>query len=103
VPGWAISISCSDPDNGSTGSGGTANIDVDAGETVTCTFTNTFTPGQIQPVGGTAGLLHPAAFGPASDTAGTNTLVSVAIALLGLGAALLPAAGLCLVYVRRSR
>ena len=70
---------------------------------MTCTFTNTFTPGQIQAVGGTAGLLHPAAFGPASESAGTNRLVSIAIVLFGLGVILTPAAGLSLVYIRRSR
>jgi hypothetical protein len=101
--GWATAISCSDPDGGSSGSGGTATIDLDPGETVTCTFTNTFTPGDIQPVGGIAGLLHPAALGPASDSAGTNPSVTAGIVLFLLAAAFMPATGLCLVYIRRSR
>ncbi len=44
-PGWVFtSLACSDPDNGTTISGQTANIDLDAGETVTCTYTNTKCP-----------------------------------------------------------
>jgi hypothetical protein len=42
--GWALeSLVCTDPDNGTTVNLGTrrATIDLDAGETVTCTFTNT--------------------------------------------------------------
>ena len=58
-PGWQISISCNDPDNGSTVAPPTATIDVDAGENVTCTFTNTFTPGPPA-VGGIVGLLDSA-------------------------------------------
>ena len=39
--GWIFkSLTCSDPDNGSSVSGPTATIDVDAGETITCTYTN---------------------------------------------------------------
>jgi large repetitive protein len=39
--GWAFtSLACTDPDGGTTVSGQTANIDLDPGETVTCTFTN---------------------------------------------------------------
>jgi hypothetical protein len=46
VSGFSTSISCSDPDGGTTTNGQTATIDLDAGETVTCTFTNTKqTPG----------------------------------------------------------
>jgi plastocyanin len=44
LAGWALSgLSCSDPDGGSTASIGTrtATIDLDPGETVSCTFTNT--------------------------------------------------------------
>ncbi|MEM4302033.1 MAG: hypothetical protein QW570_08030, partial [Candidatus Caldarchaeum sp.] len=42
---WNLtSLTCSDPDNGTTVSGQTANIDLDPGETVTCTYTNTFVP-----------------------------------------------------------
>jgi len=40
--GWDLtSIICQDPDNGTTISGGVAYIDLDAGEGVVCTFTNT--------------------------------------------------------------
>ena len=39
--GWDfVGVACVDPDGGTTTSGATANIDVDAGETVTCTYTN---------------------------------------------------------------
>jgi hypothetical protein len=39
--GWDfVGVACVDPDGGTTTSGMTANIDVDAGETVTCTYTN---------------------------------------------------------------
>ena len=39
--GYEVSISCVDPDGGSSVAVRTATIDLDAGETVTCTFTNT--------------------------------------------------------------
>lgn len=40
--GWDFtSLVCTDPDNGTTVVGQTANIDLDPGETVTCTYTNT--------------------------------------------------------------
>lgn len=40
--GWDLTgLVCNDPDNGSTVNLNTANIDLDAGETITCTFTNT--------------------------------------------------------------
>jgi len=40
--GWAFTgLACIDPDGGTTVSGQTATIDLDPGETVTCTFTNT--------------------------------------------------------------
>ncbi len=40
--GWDFtSLECSDPDQGTTIDGQTANIDLDDGETVTCTYTNT--------------------------------------------------------------
>jgi len=43
--GWVFtSLACSDPDNGTTVSGQTANIDLDAGETVVCTYINTKCP-----------------------------------------------------------
>lgn len=46
-PLWNLdSISCVDPDNGSTGNTGTftATVDLDPGEAVTCTFTNSLLP-----------------------------------------------------------
>ncbi|HET8944628.1 MAG TPA: hypothetical protein VFO59_07590, partial [Dehalococcoidia bacterium] len=54
--GYQTAVSCADPDAGSTGEPPTALIDADPGETVTCTFTNTFHPGP-NPVGGILGLL----------------------------------------------
>lgn len=40
--GWDFtSLVCSDPDNGTTVSGQTANIDLDPGEAINCTYTNT--------------------------------------------------------------
>ena len=40
--GWSFnSLTCSDPDGGTTVSGQTATIDLDPGETVICTYTNT--------------------------------------------------------------
>ncbi|MEM7358797.1 MAG: thrombospondin type 3 repeat-containing protein [Pseudomonadota bacterium] len=41
VPGYVTSVACVDPDGGSMTAGATANVDIDTGETVTCTFTNT--------------------------------------------------------------
>ena len=41
VAGFTTEISCIDPDGGTTTSGSTANIDLDSGETVECTFINT--------------------------------------------------------------
>ena len=41
VAGYSTALSCVDPDGGTTTAGATATIDLDAGETVTCTFTNT--------------------------------------------------------------
>jgi hypothetical protein len=47
--GWAFtSLVCNDPDGGTTINGQTANVDLDAGETVTCTYTNTRQTGKIQ-------------------------------------------------------
>ena len=44
-PGWVFtSLVCMDPDGGTTVSGQTANLDLDAGETVICTYTNTKCP-----------------------------------------------------------
>lgn len=42
---WNLtSLTCVDPDNGTTTAGPTATIDLDPGETVTCTYTNTYVP-----------------------------------------------------------
>ena len=44
--GWSLdSLSCQDPDNGTTISGATASIDLDADEHVVCTYVNTLTLG----------------------------------------------------------
>lgn len=87
VSGWMIQIACTDPDNGTTIESPVAHIDVDGGETVECTFTNTFVPGQTQAVGGIMGLIEgpdgaPPAGGAAGDRdwPGRNT----AVALLAL-------------------
>jgi uncharacterized repeat protein (TIGR01451 family) len=46
--GWDFtSLVCEDEDGGTTTSGQTANIDLDPGETVTCTYTNTVRPGML--------------------------------------------------------
>ena len=47
VAGYTTTLSCVDPDSGTTTAGATATIDLDDGETVTCTFTNTAQPGTI--------------------------------------------------------
>ncbi len=47
--GWDFtSLACVDEDNGSTVNGQTANIDLDPGETVTCTYTNTLQTGSVE-------------------------------------------------------
>jgi len=86
VPGWLIAISCTDPDNGTTVAPPTAHIDLDAGETVECTFTNTFVPGQNQAVGGILGLIDGG--GPPSSAATPSAglpyaLLALALAVLG--------------------
>ena len=44
-PNWSFtSLVCVDPDGGTTVVGQTATIDLDAGETVTCTYTDTYVP-----------------------------------------------------------
>ena len=46
--GWTLdSLVCVDPDNGSSTAGATATIDLDAGETVTCTFSNSRDMGTV--------------------------------------------------------
>ena len=45
VAGYATTLSCVDPDSGTTTASATATIDLDPGETVTCTFTSTAQPG----------------------------------------------------------
>jgi hypothetical protein len=93
-PGWSTSITCSDPDNGSTGSGYSANIDLDPGETVTCTFTNSFVPGPPA-VGGTAGLLDEASVIPVSAEERDQRDVA-AYLVAALGSVLLASAGILL-------
>ena len=47
VSGWSLAnLTCTDPDGGSSTNVGTrtATIDLDAGENITCTFTNTYAP-----------------------------------------------------------
>lgn len=52
VPGFTLgSLTCKDPDNGTTITGSKANIDLDAGETIICTFKNLKTPSPC--IGGT--------------------------------------------------
>lgn len=51
VAGWSLSnLVCTDPDNGTTTNLGTrtATLDLDGGETVSCTFTNTATSGDLK-------------------------------------------------------
>jgi hypothetical protein len=83
VNGYQVTASCSDPDNGSTVSLPSVTVDADAGETVTCTFTNTFVPGD-SPVGGIAGLLEApdgeVSAEAAQDGAGRTAAVFVFIA-----------------------
>jgi hypothetical protein len=59
VAGWTTAVQCTDPTNNTTTAGSTASINVAAGETVDCTFTNTRQTGSItiekQVVGGTGG------------------------------------------------
>jgi len=46
--GWTLDdITCVDPDNGSSDAGNVATIELDAGETVTCTFSNSRDTGEI--------------------------------------------------------
>jgi outer membrane autotransporter protein len=47
VPGWTTTLSCTDPSSNTTTAGATANIALGAGETVTCTYTNTRQRGNI--------------------------------------------------------
>ncbi len=49
VPGWTTSLACADPDGGTAQSGAAARIDLDAGETIICTFTNTKTVVDVKP------------------------------------------------------
>lgn len=70
VTGWTLdSITCVDPDDGTTTDGATATIDLDDDETVTCTFTNTYdsppASGNLYLSGRTAGTTgNGVAFGP---------------------------------------
>ncbi|MFH1111482.1 MAG: VWA domain-containing protein [Patescibacteria group bacterium] len=48
VESWVLSdISCVDPDQGTTTEDNTATIDLDAGEYIFCTFTNTYVPPEV--------------------------------------------------------
>ena len=47
VAGFTATVDCVDPDGGSSTSGATATADLDSGETITCTFTNTIAPPEI--------------------------------------------------------
>jgi hypothetical protein len=89
VPGYQIAISCADPDNGSNPNPPSVTVDVDPGETVTCTFINLGAPppGPF-PVGGTAGLLEAdgETLQQAHQSAGVRgQLNAIAIALFGGG------------------
>jgi hypothetical protein len=88
VTGWVISIACTDPDNGTTIGSPTAHIDIDGGETVECTFTNTFVPGE-QVVGGIMGLLDtpdtPARSESNENDGGLARLGTLALMALALG------------------
>ena len=92
VSGYQITASCSDPDSGSTVSVPSVTVDADPGETVTCTFTNTFRPGD-NPVGGIVGLV---------ESPGGNDSPWMATWVLGLvGASLLALATAALSLRRR--
>jgi len=55
APGYTTEVACSDPDGGSTTGAASATIDLDPGEAVSCTFTNTLiTTGTIVVVNDTA-------------------------------------------------
>ncbi|HET9476939.1 MAG TPA: hypothetical protein VFP63_05585, partial [Dehalococcoidia bacterium] len=101
VPGYQIAVSCADDDSGSSGSPPSALVDADPGETVTCTFTNTFYPGP-NPVGGILGLLDG---GDASEprqsaqSPGSGAPNGLALGILGAGMGLLLAAA----WVARGR
>ena len=83
VSGYTTTLSCVDPDGGTTTVGATATIDLDADETVICTFTNTAQPGTINIIKDTvpdsaqdfsfttAGGLIPATFDLDDDADGT--------------------------------
>jgi hypothetical protein len=47
VPGWGQSVSCNNTDQDTTASGRVATIDLDSGEDITCTFTNTSLVGAL--------------------------------------------------------
>jgi len=71
VAGFALSLSCTDPDGGSSTAGATATIDLDPGETVSCTYTNlqTVAPSAVaDPDGGLPGTSTPSNDGTAAAT-----------------------------------
>jgi hypothetical protein len=96
VSGWLIAITCTDPDNGTTTTPPTAFIDLDPGETVDCTFNNTFVPGPPA-VGGMAGLIDA---GQAADEEG-SFLPAALLSVLAAAAVLAGVSGATLVGVRR--
>ena len=99
-PGWQTTVACSDPDNGTTTSGATANIDLDANETVTCTFTNTFQPTPPPPpVGGIAGVMDSPESPQSVESAAENGSSAWPLVLVVTG--ILSVAGV--IYVARRR
>jgi hypothetical protein len=95
VSGWMMEISCTDPDGGTTITPPTANIDVDPGETVDCTFTNSFVGGGTV-VGGIAGLIDGGDAQPlvaaAADPGSTSRTLESGLMALGALSALAAAA-----------
>jgi hypothetical protein len=100
VVGYQIAASCDDPDNGSTVNVPSVDVDVDPGETVTCTFINLGnTPPGPFPVGGIAGLLYAEDPSPAqTDVEQSNGYLAL---ILGVASALIAACATTLVVARR--
>jgi hypothetical protein len=98
--GYQITINCTDPDLGTTVAEPSATIDVDPGETVTCTFLNVFfVPSGPHPVGGIAGLLDSEGSSPMETPDPTNARpIGVAIVI-----AMMLAAGVAWVRFGRNR
>ena len=79
-----------------------ASIDLDGGETVTCTFTNTFVPGG-NPVGGTAGLLEVPNSLRGVEAAPSSVFAAWQLALAVVGVLAVAASGFRLAYRRLTR